>query len=492
METKELGARISALRKEHHMTQAQLAEQLSISDKAISRWEIGSCYPEIRLLPRLAQLLGVSVDYLLTGKGKESAFHGTEEKQEKREQGGMRSLRYLYRIGRGPSSSHTMGPERICEIFRERYPDAERYQVILYGSLASTGKGHGTDRIVRQVLGEDRTEILWDIKTQTEWPNTMDLIARYPDKDCRQRAFSLGGGAIAFAGEDYEEKEIYPHTSFYEIASYVKEKKISLYDYVREFEGDEIFTYLQKVWQQMKDTIQEGLEAEGVLPGGLGIERKARFLFRGHYIGETPDIKSDRLISSYAYATSEQNASSGVVVTAPTCGSCGVMPAVLKYMQDTQGFTDVQICNALAVGGIIGNLIKHNASISGAECGCQAEIGSACAMASAALAQLFELNVEQIEYAAEISIEHHLGLTCDPVNGLVQIPCIERNAVAAMRAINALTLSNFLTYTRKVSLDTIIDTMYQTGKDLPCGYRETSRNGLARYYKQDDSNRFTL
>ena len=262
-----------------------------------------------------------------------------------------------------------------------------------------------------------------------------------------------------------------------------------IYDYVRECEGDEIFDDLADVWRQMKASIKEGTETEGILPGGLGVERKARFLLKSRHIGETDVIRENRLISAYAFAVSEQNAAGGVIVTAPTCGSCGVMPAVLFFMQQKYGFSDAEICNALATGGIIGNLIKTNASISGAECGCQAEIGSACAMAAAALAELYELNLEQIEYASEIAIEHHLGLTCDPVKGLVQIPCIERNAVAAMRAINAVTLSNFLAKTRNVSFDTIVETMYETGKDLYRGYRETSVNGLAKFYVNNDPNR---
>ncbi len=403
----------------------------------------------------------------------------------------MKSLTNLYRIGAGPSSSHTMGPEKICTRFLAENEGANSFTVTLYGSLASTGKGHGTDRICKQVLGADRTEIIFDTVTQDiPFPNTMDVCAHYSDHDVTRRAFSLGGGAISFdtVNED-DEPDVYKLNTFYEIAEYCIENDKRIYDYVREVEGDGVFEYLKTVWKQMKRSIEEGLKAEGILPGGLGVERKAKFLYKAHYIGETDEIKTDRIISAYAFAVSEQNASGGTIVTAPTCGSCGVMPAVLRAMKEKHRFTDTQIVNALATGGIIGNVIKQNASISGAECGCQAEIGSACAMTAAALAELYELNIEQIEYAAEVAIEHHLGLTCDPVNGLVQIPCIERNAVCAMRAINAVSLSNFLTSTRKVSLDTIIETMYQTGKDLRCGYRETSNNGLAKFYKNNDPSR---
>ena len=485
MNEQTVGQRIAALRAAQGLTQAQLGEQLGVSGKAVSKWEVGKCYPDITICPKLARLLHTTVDELLRDPEPAAENHPSLRDGH----GGMQSLRSLYRIGVGPSSSHTMGPDRICRIFRGRHPDAARFSVILYGSLASTGRGHGTDRVIRAVFADRSLDLQLNPDANLPFPNTMDLTAVYPDRTVTARAYSLGGGAIAFDGEAADEPDVYPHRSFYEIAQSVRAQGIRLYDYVRACEGDAIFDYLRTVWAQMQQTIRDGLNAEGVLPGGLGVERKAKFLHRSHYIGETADIQANRLIAAYAYACSEQNAAGGTVVTAPTCGSCGVLPAVLRYMQDKHGFSDAQICNALATGGIVGNLIKHNASISGAECGCQAEIGSACAMAAAALAELFELNIEQIEYAAEISIEHHLGLTCDPVNGLVQIPCIERNAVAAMRAINALSLSNFLTYTRKVSLDTIIETMYQTGRDLACGYRETSRNGLAQFYVKNDPKR---
>lgn len=395
----------------------------------------------------------------------------------------MKSLKYLYRIGRGPSSSHTMGPEKICREFLRRYPDAEKYSAVLYGSLALTGKGHNTDKVMAEVFSGKNFSVKFDTENnKIKIPNTMDLTAFYPDRTITKRAYSPGGGAIQFDGEENPETDIYPHKSFFEISEYIKKHNMRICDYVRECEGDEIYVYLHDVWQQMKQTIKNGIFASGTLPGGLGVERKAKLLYMSRLPDQTSNTYADRMISSYAYACGEENAGGGTIVTAPTCGSCGVVPAVLLYMQLENNFTDDKICEALATGGIIGNLIKENASISGAECGCQAEIGSACAMASAALCELSSLCTEQIEYASEIAIEHHLGLTCDPVMGLVQIPCIERNAVAAMRAMNNLSLSRFLTYTRKVSFDTIVETMKQTGKDLNCGYRETSRNGLAKFY----------
>ena len=399
----------------------------------------------------------------------------------------MKSLKALYRIGAGPSSSHTMGPEKIVTEFLSRHGGADEYIVTLYGSLAATGNGHGTDEVIRRVMPEGVKIVCDRTETELPHPNTMDVMAVYGDEKVTERAYSVGGGAILFeGGKDGDGEDVYPLRSFREIAEHCRKNDMRLYEYVRECEGEEIFDYLGAVWDRMKTTIKEGLAATGELPGGLGVSRKARLLYRQHYIGETSEVRADRLVCAYAYATSEQNAAGGTIVTAPTCGSCGVMPSALKFMQDEHGFSDEKVINAIATGGIIGNLIKTNASISGAECGCQAEIGSACAMTAAALGELFDMSLEQIEYAAELSIEHHLGLTCDPVRGLVQIPCIERNAVAAMRAINALSISNFLTYTRKVSFDTIVETMYQTGRDLGRGYRETSENGLAKLYREGD------
>ena len=283
--------------------------------------------------------------------------------------------------------------------------------------------------------------------------------------------------------EKYADDGIYALNTFKEIADHCKNENMRLWEYARECEGEEIFVYLSGVWERMKQTIHEGLTTSGVLPGCLGTKRRAQKLYNQRHIDESAQTRENRLVCSYAFATSEQNAAGGIIVTAPTCGACGVVPSVLMYMQETRAFTDEAIVRALATGGIVGNLIKKNASISGAECGCQAEIGSACSMAAAALAELFGMGLGQIEYAAEVAMEHHLGLTCDPIAGLVQIPCIERNAVAAMRAINALSLANFLADTRMISFDTVVTTMYNTGKDLLNSYRETSSGGLAKYYE---------
>lgn len=398
----------------------------------------------------------------------------------------MESIRSLYKIGRGPSSSHTMGPEKACKIAKERYPDADLFSVTLFGSLALTGIGHGTDRIVKETLSPVACEIKIDKETPTPThPNTMDIEARKNGKTIGKiRIFSIGGGSIEIEGEGKAASapDVYFHSSFSEIAEACRKENIRLYEYVLKYEGEDIYSYLDEVWDTMKNSIHEGLSTTGVLPGGLGTKRKARTLFEKNHIDESAQTRENRLVSAYAFAVSEQNAAGGTIATAPTCGSCGVLPSVLKYMQDSRGFSDKQIFNALATAALVGNVIRTNASISGAECGCQAEIGSACSMAAAALAELFGMGLDQIEYAAEVAMEHHLGLTCDPICGLVQIPCIERNAVAAMRAINALSLANFLSDSRKITFDLIVKTMYNTGCDLPLGYRETSVGGLAKYY----------
>ena len=403
----------------------------------------------------------------------------------------MQSLRELYKIGRGPSSSHTMGPEKAARILKERYPHADRVEVILYGSLALTGEGHGTDRVIRETFLPIPCEIRFDRESACPvHPNTMDI--RVYEKDVmveNKRVYSVGGGSILLEGEAADacgkdtRDDIYLLNSYTEIASYCHEKNNRLWQYVEECEGKEIFSYLADIWHQMKLAIHEGLTTTGILPGGLETQRRAQILYNQRHIDESAQTRENRMVCSYAFAVSEQNASGGVIVTAPTCGACGVVPSVLKYMQDTKGFSDEEIIRALATGGLVGNLIKRNASISGAECGCQAEIGSACSMAAAALGELFGMGLGQIEYAAEVAMEHHLGLTCDPINGLVQIPCIERNAVAAMRSINALSLANFLADSRKLSFDMVIKVMYETGKHLRSDYRETSSGGLAKHYE---------
>ncbi len=398
----------------------------------------------------------------------------------------MQSVKSIYKIGIGPSSSHTMGPAFAGTRFLSENPDADKITVELFGSLAKTGKGHGTDRALKEVLG-DKAEIIFNENegVKLEHPNTMRFSAYKKDKLIAEKTFlSVGGGEIRAIGEAPDkEKEIYKENSFSEIAEICLSRNIRLSDYVFEHESEDFKEFLGEVWKTMCAAIMSGLTKRGTLPGGLNVERKASHLFSQKHIDESPQTRENRIVCAYAFAVSEQNADCGIIVTAPTCGACGVVPAVLKYMQEKNGFSDNDVIRALAVAGIIGNLVKTNASISGAECGCQAEIGTACSMAAAALAELHGMGIDQIEYAAEISLEHHLGLTCDPICGLVQIPCIERNAVAAMRAINALSLANFLSDTRRITFDMVVKTMYQTGLDLSRLYRETSEGGLAKHYR---------
>ena len=399
----------------------------------------------------------------------------------------MESLRELYKIGRGPSSSHTMGPAKAAQLFKSLYPSADAFRVDLFGSLSATGKGHKTDVAVKDELSPAKTEVRFAglPDTPLEHENTMDFYALQNGKEIGfARILSVGGGEIEVVGAPQLcNPQIYRENSFAAITALCAKNNMRLSDYVFQNEGEGFRAYLLDIWQAMQQSILDGLTTRGVLDGGLGVERKAQLLYQQSHIDESETTRENRLVCAYAFAASEQNAGGGTVVTAPTCGSCAVVPSVLKYMQDKRGFSDDDIYRALAVGGLIGNLVKTNASISGAECGCQAEIGTACSMAAAALCELFGMGLGQIEYAAEVAMEHMLGLTCDPVCGLVQIPCIERNAIAAMRAINALSLANFLSNTRRVSFDTVVATMYRTGKDISARYRETSQGGLAAFVK---------
>lgn len=400
----------------------------------------------------------------------------------------MQSIRTLYKVGKGPSSSHTMGPERAAKLFREMTPEADRYEVILYGSLAKTGVGHGTDRVLVDTLAPYPTKIVFASVDpgNMKHPNTLDLIAYQDNKETQRiRVESIGGGDIVVEGEaQHADAEVYPENSFAEIARFCQWRHVSLPEYVELNEGPEIWSFLEHIWHVMRQSIEDGLAAEGILPGGLNVQRKAKYLYERTHLLDLPQVRELQLVCSYAFAVAEQNAGNGTIVTAPTCGSCGVLPAVLMYMQQKYDLPDRKIAEALGVAGLFGNLVRHNASISGAECGCQAEIGTACSMAAAAMGELTGLTIEEQEYAAEIAMEHHLGLTCDPICGLVQIPCIERNAVAAKRAIDASNLSHMLVGTRTISFDMVVRTMYETGINMNRAFRETSEGGLARLYSR--------
>ena len=400
----------------------------------------------------------------------------------------MQSIRTLYKVGKGPSSSHTMGPERAAKLFREMTPEADRYEVILYGSLAKTGVGHGTDRVLVDTLAPYPTKIVFASVDpgNMKHPNTLDLIAYQDNKETQRiRVESIGGGDIVVEGEaQHADAEVYPENSFAEIARFCQWRHVSLPEYVELNEGPEIWSFLEHIWHVMRQSIEDGLAAEGILPGGLNVQRKAKYLYERTHLLDLPQVRELQLVCSYAFAVAEQNAGNGTIVTAPTCGSCGVLPAVLMYMQQKYDLPDRKIAEALGVAGLFGNLVRHNASISGAECGCQAEIGTACSMAAAAMGELTGLTIEEQEYAAEIAMEHQLGLTCDTICGLVQIPCIERNAVAAKRAIDASNLSHMLVGTRTISFDMVVRTMYETGINMNRAFRETSEGGLARLYSR--------
>ncbi len=480
MEKLNIGEKIKKYREMQGITQSELGRLLSVSNRAVSKWENGESYPSLELIKPISEILNVGIKELLGEKSDVSKDSFTFEPCRK-----MMSLKKLYTVARGPSSSHTTGPVRAAQLFKERNPDADKFRAILCGSLGKFGRVFSVDSLIRNVFLPIKTEVIFDLDSENlPHPNTMKFIALKDDKIIDEKfIISIGGGSVEVLGEDTAENQLtYPHTTFSEISLYCREKGIKLWEYVEEVEGSEIWDYLDNIWKVMKRSVKDGLETTGVLLGGLNVQRKARFLYKQHYIDEGHQTKENRLVCSYAFAVSEQNSAFAEIVTAPTSCSSGVMPAVLKYVSEKRDILDEEILHAIATAGLIGNLIKTNASISGAVCGCQAEIGTACAMASAALAELYGLSIEQIEYAAEIAIEHLLGLTCDPIRGLVQIPCIERNAVAAMRAINAVNLANFLSDTRKISLDLIIKTMYETGRDISKTYKETTDGGLAKLY----------
>ena len=400
----------------------------------------------------------------------------------------MKSLRELYKIGRGPSSSHTMGPQKASQMFLAKHPEAAAFEVTLYGSLAATGKGHLTDVAVKDALSEKGApvEIIWrpDIFLPYH-PNGMKFVSRDAEGKATDEwmVYSVGGGTISEGPGSLigEGPDIYALHTIKDIMHWCRETGRSIWEYVDECEDSSIWDYLMEVWEAMKACVERGLDNEGVLPGPLHLSRKAAT----YYIkvsGYKQNLQTRGLVFSYALAVSEENASGGTVVTAPTCGSCGVLPAVLYHIAKGHNFSDKRILHALATGGIFGNVVKHNASISGAEVGCQGEVGVACAMASAATCQLFGGTPSQVEYAAEMGLEHHLGMTCDPVCGLVQIPCIERNAMAAARALDANLYASFSDGFHRVSFDEVVQVMKQTGHDLPSLYKETGEGGLAGRY----------
>lgn len=393
----------------------------------------------------------------------------------------METIKNLYRIGRGPSSSHTIGPMNAAQRFISENGQAASYRVTLFGSLAATGKGHRTDEVLNKVFGERSLKIEWQPEYfHPRHPNAMKLEA-FDDTNrtiSSIMAFSTGGGAIVYNDEMAETSAVYPHDKLSDILEYCNRKGITLWQYVEEVESMDIWKYLYTIWNTMELAIERGLSVEGVIPGGLNLQRKANSYYRKSQQFRSTFRRRSTLYA-YALAVSEENACGEIIATSPTCGSCGVLPAVLKYSKQFNGFKDDDIVKALATAGLIGNLVKKNASISGAEVGCQGEIGTACAMASAAMTQLSGGTNYQVEYSAEMGLEHHLGLTCDPIAGLVQIPCIERNVFAAARALSHNTFAMLSDGRHMISFDKVVQTMKQTGRDLPSLYRETSTGGLA-------------
>lgn len=401
----------------------------------------------------------------------------------------MKSIRELYRIGTGPSSSHTMGPRKAAELYLAKNPGARGFEVTLYGSLAATGKGHMTDDAIIDVLSRPGVpvNIVWKPDVFLPYhPNGMKFSslnsAGFPEDEWV--VYSVGGGALEYEGMEHSGSgEIYNMNSMTEIKNYCERTGHSYWEYVEHCEGLGIYSFLREVWEAMKAAVERGINRDGRLPGPLNLKRKAL----NYYVkagGYRDNLRSRGLVFAYALAVSEENASGGVIVTAPTCGSSGVVPGVLYHLWKSRNFSEEQMLHALATAGLVGNVVKHNASISGADVGCQGEVGVACAMAAAAASQLFGGSAAQIEYAAEMGLEHHLGMTCDPVCGLVQIPCIERNAYAAARALDANIYASFTDGVHRVSFDKLIKVMKETGHDLPSLYKETGTGGLAKDYEQ--------
>ena len=393
----------------------------------------------------------------------------------------MYSIKTLYKIGPGPSSSHTIGPRNAVRYILKYRPKGDYYKMHLYGSLALTGKGHLLDKIVDETFKDIPHEIIFNLEETREHPNTMYFEILKDGKVIDTTTiYSIGGGIIKIKGEEKKHyKDIYPHSHFDDIKKYCLDNDMSLIDYIYKFEDEDIKDYGEEIYITMMNCISNGLSKEGRLPGSISVYRKAKEIYSKGIPEESSARKEKRLVSAYAFAVSEENASGGMVVTSPTCGSSGILPSLVRYYEE-QGYPHIKVIESLLVAGLFGLLIKENASISGAECGCQAEIGSASSMGAAFVANIKGQSINLIERAAEIAMEHSLGLTCDPIGGYVLIPCIERNAIGALRSIECASITDFIDSTSNlISFDNVIRTMYQTGIDLNRAYRETAEGGLA-------------
>lgn len=401
----------------------------------------------------------------------------------------METIKTIFKIGSGPSSSHTMGPQKCVKIFLKENPSLVAYKVYLYGSLALTGTGHLTDRVIKETFGDIEGEVVFDLKTrELLHPNQLKIVGTMKDQtEVTMEAVSVGGGNInrvengqIMLGE--EKEEVYKHSTFKEISRYCDQHNITIIEYIKEHESEDLIPYLKEVYKVMNASIERGIHTTGLLPGKLKVHRRANKLYE-NYVDGSGD--KSVLLSAYAYAVNEENAAGGKIVTAPTCGASGVLPAVLKYYQTLYLKEEKRIIEALMIAGLIGTIVRHNASISGAEAGCQAEVGTATAMGAAAIMYLIDPKVEnlKIEAAAEIGLTHQLGLTCDPVLGYVQIPCIQRNPIGANKALLSAKLAKQLLEDEVVDFDAIVEVMYQTGIDMKSEYRETSTGGIAKFYR---------
>ncbi len=396
----------------------------------------------------------------------------------------MQSIRELYKIGFGPSSSHTIGPVRAARIFMERNPNMENFKVTLYGSLAATGKGHHTDEAIEKTFAPKQVQIIWKEEEELPLhPNGLLFEAFQADtKTDEWTVYSIGGGDLKDSTGIINDKVVYKHKNLDAILAWCNQEGKTFWEYVQDCEDDDIWVFLKRIWDIMKRTIEAGLDNEGVLPGEIKLARKASTYFMKSKNSKGA-IQNQGLLFALALAVSEENAAGGEIVTSPTCGSSGVLPAILYYLEKEEHISEKRILRALATAGLIGNIVKRNASISGAEVGCQGEIGTACAMAAGAAAQIMGGTLRQIEYAAEMGFEHNLGLTCDPIAGYVQIPCIERNAIAAAKAMECAVYALFSDGGHKISFDKAVETMAETGRDIQSAYRETGKGGLAKTWK---------
>ena len=397
---------------------------------------------------------------------------------------GLRSIKEIFIIGHGPSSSHTMGPYFACQYILKKYKDIKSIEVTLYESLALTGKGHLTDYIIDKALKDIKHKIVFDTKTRTKHPNTMSFKVLTKEKEFIENVVSIGGGSIVTVDnfQELNNKDVYPHRHMTEIVKYCQKNDLSFYDYILKYEGD-VFDYFKNVLKVMDEAYKRGLKTEGVLPGKLHVKRKAKAMYDAMEETERAEDDVAMNVAIASFAVAEENAAGGIIVTAPTCGSAGVIPGCVKYLR-MKHVSDENIIKGLAVAGLFGIVCKMNASVSGAECGCQAEIGVACSMGAAMIAFCFGKDIIDIVQSAEIALEHSLGLTCDPVDGYVQIPCIERCAIYAIKAINAVKLAIVIPNDDiHVSYDDSIKTMYKTGLDMNEKYKETSLGGLAEFIK---------